>query len=162
LPRSAAAFLANPTARLVIDDWAEQLNMSRRAFTRAFRSETGISLSTWRQQAALFTALPRLAGGESVTTVAFDLGYESVAAFTTMFKRMLGAAPRAYFRTPILPEIIYQFQHRGRDENIRRCHTSDMLARSHKSAKHSFDIRISFVLTDFTFAIAFSCCGAAF
>ncbi len=92
------AFLANPTARLLIDDWAEQLNMSRRAFTRAFRRETGISLSTWRQQAALFTALPRLAGGESVTTVAFDLGYESVAAFTTMFKRMLGAPPRAYFR----------------------------------------------------------------
>jgi AraC-like DNA-binding protein len=93
------AFLANPTARLLIDDWAEQLNMSRRAFTRAFRRETGISLSTWRQQAALFTALPRLADGESVTTVAFDLGYESVAAFTTMFKRMLGAPPRAYFRT---------------------------------------------------------------
>lgn len=94
------AFLAKPTARLLIDDWAEQLNMSRRAFTRAFRRETGISLSTWRQQAALFTALPRLAAGESVTAVAFDLGYESVAAFTTMFKRMLGAAPRAYFRMP--------------------------------------------------------------
>jgi AraC-like DNA-binding protein len=92
------AFLANPTARLLIDDWAEQLNMSRRAFTRAFRRETGISLSTWRQQAALFTALPRLAAGQPVTTVAFDLGYESVAAFTTMFKRMLGAPPRAYFR----------------------------------------------------------------
>jgi AraC-like DNA-binding protein len=94
------AFLANPAARLLIDDWAAQLNMSRRAFTRAFRRETGISLSTWRQQAALFTALPRLAAGESVTTVAFDLGYESVAAFTTMFKRMLGSAPRAYFRMP--------------------------------------------------------------
>jgi AraC-like DNA-binding protein len=92
------AFLANPTARLLIDDWAEELNMSRRAFTRAFRRETGISLSTWRQQAALFTALPRLAAGQPVTTVAFDLGYESVAAFTTMFKRMLGAPPRAYFR----------------------------------------------------------------
>ncbi|MFK0330168.1 AraC family transcriptional regulator [Rhizobium sp. NPDC090275] len=92
------AFLSSPTARLLIDDWAEQLNMSRRAFTRAFRRETGISLSTWRQQAALFTALPRLAAGESVTSVALDLGYESVAAFTTMFKRMLGAPPRTYFR----------------------------------------------------------------
>lgn len=92
------AFLSNPTARLLIDDWAERLNMSRRAFTRAFRRETGISLSTWRQQAALFTALPRLAAGESVTSVALDLGYESVAAFTTMFKRMLGAPPRTYFR----------------------------------------------------------------
>jgi AraC-like DNA-binding protein len=95
-------FMENPTARLVIDDWAQRLAMSRRAFTRAFRSETGISLSTWRQQATVFTALPRLAAGESVTAVALDLGYDSVAAFTTMFRRMLGAAPRTYFRSPEL------------------------------------------------------------
>lgn len=91
-------FLDNPSARLVIDDWAERLAMSRRAFTRFFRKETGISLLTWRQQAAVFTALPRLAAGETVTAVALDLGYDSVAAFTTMFRRMLGAAPRSYFK----------------------------------------------------------------
>ncbi|WP_028747815.1 AraC family transcriptional regulator [Rhizobium mesoamericanum] len=93
-------FMETPSARLIIDDWAEQLAMSRRAFTRFFRKETGISLSTWRQQAAVFTALPRLAGGETVTAVALDLGYDSVAAFTTMFRRMMGAAPRAYFKAP--------------------------------------------------------------
>ncbi|MDM9618755.1 helix-turn-helix transcriptional regulator [Rhizobium sp. S96] len=93
-------FIENPSAHLVIEDWAERMAMSRRAFTRAFRRETGVSLSTWRQQAAVFTALPRLASGESVTAVALDLGYESAAAFTTMFRRMLGAAPRAYFRSP--------------------------------------------------------------
>lgn len=91
-------FLAAPSATAHIDDWAQRLAMSRRAFTRAFRRETGLSLSTWRQQACLFAALPRLAGGEPVTSVALDLGYESVAAFTTMFKRMLGAPPKLYFR----------------------------------------------------------------
>ncbi|HEY4199521.1 MAG TPA: helix-turn-helix transcriptional regulator [Devosiaceae bacterium] len=90
-------FIASPDPHLTIDDWADSLAMSRRAFTRAFRRETGLSLSTWRQQACLFTAMPRLARGEAVTTVAFDLGYDSVAAFTTMFRRMLGAPPRAYF-----------------------------------------------------------------
>jgi methylphosphotriester-DNA--protein-cysteine methyltransferase len=44
----------------------------------------------------LLAALPRLASGEPVTRVAFDLGYDSAAAFTTMFKRMLGAPPRFY------------------------------------------------------------------
>ncbi|WP_244480320.1 helix-turn-helix transcriptional regulator [Rhizobium sp. Root1220] len=92
-------FMEHPTTRVMIDDWAERLAMSRRAFTRAFRRETGLSLSTWRQQAAVFTALPRLAAGEPVTNVALDLGYDSVAAFTTMFRRMLGAAPRAYFKS---------------------------------------------------------------
>jgi AraC-like DNA-binding protein len=30
--------------------------------------------------------------------VALDLGYDSVPAFITMFKRMLGASPRGYMR----------------------------------------------------------------
>jgi AraC-like DNA-binding protein len=91
-------FVAAPSPRARIDDWADALAMSRRSFTRAFRLQTGVSLSTWRQQCCLFAALPRLARGEPVTRVAFDLGYDSVAAFTTMFKRMLGAPPRFYFR----------------------------------------------------------------
>jgi AraC-like DNA-binding protein/quercetin dioxygenase-like cupin family protein len=100
-PRLAALcrkFVAAPNPHLTIDAWAEELAMSRRAFTRAFREATGLSLSIWRQQACLFTAVPRLAGGETVTSVALDLGYDSVAAFTTMFTRMLGAPPRAYLR----------------------------------------------------------------
>ena len=72
--------------------------MSRRAFTRLFRRETGLSFVNWRQQACLVAALPRLVAGETVTTVALDLGYDNPAAFTTMFKRVLGASPRAYLR----------------------------------------------------------------
>lgn len=91
-------FLAEPSPHTTIDDWAALLGMSRRSFTRTFHRETGLSLSTWRQQALLFAALPRLADGEPVTSVALDLGYDSVPAFTTMFKRMLGASPRSYLR----------------------------------------------------------------
>lgn len=99
-PRLAAlcrSFIENPSPHLVIDDWAKALAMSRRAFTRTFRRQTGVSLSLWRQQACLLSALPRLADGEPVTSVALDLGYDSAAAFTTMFKRMLGVPPRQYF-----------------------------------------------------------------
>ena len=91
-------FLEAPMPRADIDDWAEALAMSRRTFTRAFRRETGLSLSEWRQQACLFAALPRLAGGESVTSVALDLGYDSSSAFSTMFKRMTGVTPGRYLR----------------------------------------------------------------
>ncbi len=63
-----------------------------------FRNETGVSFVTWRQQACIFASLPRLADGESVTNVALDAGYENVAAFTTMFRRMLGSAPSHYLK----------------------------------------------------------------
>lgn len=91
-------FLADPSPRARIDAWADEAGMSRRSFTRLFLRQTGLSLSTWRQQALLLAALPRLNAGESVTGIALDLGYDSVPAFTTMFKRVLGMSPRAYLR----------------------------------------------------------------
>ncbi len=100
-PRLAArcrAFLAAPASHDTIDGWAAALGMSRRAFTRLFRQQAGVSFAAWRQQACAFAALPRLAAGEAVTTVALDLGYDSPAAFTSMFKRLLGLAPRDYLR----------------------------------------------------------------
>lgn len=89
-------FLAAPNAHDAIDDWALALGMSRRAFTRAFKAETGLSFVDWRQQACLVTALPRLVAGQAITTVALDLGYDNPAAFTTMFRRVLGSSPRNY------------------------------------------------------------------
>ncbi|MCX8997703.1 helix-turn-helix transcriptional regulator [Rhizobiaceae bacterium BDR2-2] len=93
-------FLKTPAARTEIDDWAGALGISRRSFTRLFRTETGVSFATWRQQACIFASLPRLAAGEPVTNIALDTGYESIAAFTTMFRRMLGKSPRAYLKRP--------------------------------------------------------------
>lgn len=97
LARRCSAFLRHPSAHDTIDDWCRAIGASRRSFTRLFRRETGLSFMAWRQQACLVAALPRLAAGEAVTTIALDFGYDNPAAFTTMFKRLTGAAPRAYF-----------------------------------------------------------------
>ncbi|WP_422370166.1 AraC family transcriptional regulator [Hoeflea sp.] len=98
LARICRSFVASPSAHLEIKQWADAIGMSRRSFTRLFRRETGLSLSTWRQQACLLSALPRLSAGEPVTTIALELGYDSVPAFTTMFRRMLGTPPKTYLR----------------------------------------------------------------
>ena len=90
------AFLERPSAHDTIDDWSHAVGLSRRAFTRAFRRETGVSFAQWRQQACLLSALPRLAAGEPVTAVALDLGYDSPAAFATMFRRLAGVPPSRY------------------------------------------------------------------
>ena len=90
-------FLAKPNSGGNIDEWAADLHMSRRAFTRLFRQETGMSLSEWRQQAIVVTALSRLASGEPVTVVALDCGYSNAGAFSSMFRRVTGTAPTHYF-----------------------------------------------------------------
>jgi AraC-like DNA-binding protein len=99
LARRCQAFLSQPTAHSTIDEWSGSLGMSRRTFTRMFQRETGLSLMNWRQQACLMAALPRLAAGDSVTSVATDFGYDNPAAFSAMFKRTLAMSPRQYFRS---------------------------------------------------------------
>lgn len=89
-------FLDRPSPHDAIDDWARRMAMDRRSFTRRFRRETGMSFGAWRQQACLVSALPLLAEGRSITAVALDLGYDSPAAFSTMFKRLTGLSPVRY------------------------------------------------------------------
>lgn len=90
------AFLDHPDVTETIDQWADAMAINRRSFTRLFRRETGMSFTEWRQQACLSVALPKLAAGEPVTAVAYDLGYDGPGSFSTMFKRVLGVSPSHY------------------------------------------------------------------
>jgi AraC-like DNA-binding protein len=90
-----------PDAKITIDSWCSEVGMGRRSFTRLFRRETGMSLAAWRQQACLLSALPRLAAGEAITTIALDLGYDSPSAFSTMFKRSVGISPKEFQQSQV-------------------------------------------------------------
>lgn len=71
--------------------------MSRRTLERLFVQETGMTFGRWRQQAVLLQALRMLAEGRAVAEVAAALGYADAAAFSAMFKRLLGTPPSRYF-----------------------------------------------------------------
>lgn len=92
------AFIAAPDARLPPEAWAVRLHMSPRTFSRYFRQQMGMAFSQWRQRACVVLALARLAAGGSVTAIALDFGYQSPAAFSTMFRRVLGRSPTDYLR----------------------------------------------------------------
>lgn len=98
LLRVCQALVADPTRDDSLDDWAAVACMSRRTFTRAFREQLGMSLAEWRQHVRLLEALARLACGQPVTTIAFDVGYESPSAFTAAFQRAFGVPPSRYAR----------------------------------------------------------------
>jgi AraC-like DNA-binding protein len=83
-----------------IDAWAKTINTSARTLARRFQSETGLSFGAWRQQARVLEAMGRLGAGQPVTQVAFDLGYESVSAFSAMFHRATGAPPSQFRGRP--------------------------------------------------------------
>lgn len=95
----ADALSANPGDRSTMVQWANRLAMSERSLARLVVSETGLTFGRWRQQLQLLVAVRELAGGASVQRVSDDLGYESVTAFITMFKKALGHSPGRYFAT---------------------------------------------------------------
>ena len=96
LLRVCREILQQPADQRDLDDWAKVAGMGRRTFTRLFKEQTGMGLAVWRQQVRLMEALSLLASGMPVTTVAFDVGYESPSAFTAMFHRAFGVPPSHY------------------------------------------------------------------
>ena len=88
--------LAAPGDQRTLSAWARTLNASARTLARHFQNETGLSFGAWRQQARVLEAMGRLGGGVPVTQVALDLGYDSVSAFSAMFRRAAGASPSHY------------------------------------------------------------------
>ena len=99
LMRICRAILDNPAHTDTLDDWARVAGMGRRTFTRQFRRETDLSFAAWRQHVRLMEAMSRLAMGEPVTAVAFDVGYNSPSAFTAMFRKAFGTAPTRYLQS---------------------------------------------------------------
>jgi transcriptional regulator GlxA family with amidase domain len=87
--------LSNPHSLATL---AHAARITKRTAERLFRSEMNMSFIEWRQQLRLSTGLEKLANGEKVTNVAFDVGYSSVSAFIKIFKNALGTTPAHYFR----------------------------------------------------------------
>ncbi len=94
------ALLEAPGDQRPLAAWARSINTSGRTLARRFHGETGLSFGAWRQQARVLEAMGRLGSGAPVTQVALDLGYESVSAFSAMFRRAAGASPSHFRHRP--------------------------------------------------------------
>jgi AraC-like DNA-binding protein/mannose-6-phosphate isomerase-like protein (cupin superfamily) len=90
---------AEPSQGRSLAAWASAAGASESTLARLFIKETGMTFGAWRQRLRLVTAVARLAEGQAVTTVAYDLGYESPSAFIAMFRRNLGHTPGRYLGT---------------------------------------------------------------
>ena len=101
-PQMSSALTAlhdDPARRWTLQQLAAVAGMSRSSFAQRFKATVGTPpmdyLANWRMA---------LAGGRLETTreplsvIAQLVGYDSEAAFSTAFKRIMGCAPRQYGR----------------------------------------------------------------
>ena len=97
LRRLLDMMMSAPEDRASVAQWAARCALSERTLSRKIRQQTGMSLWRWRHQLHVTLALQRMASGDSVQTVALDLGYETASSFITMFKKTVGKPPGRYF-----------------------------------------------------------------
>lgn len=97
LKRIAKELFDNPADRRTLAEWGMAVAMSERSLARLFKQETGITFGRWRQQLHLIIAMHQLSEDYPVQRVADYLGYQSVTAFITMFKKSVGKPPAQYF-----------------------------------------------------------------
>ncbi|RUA31250.1 MAG: AraC family transcriptional regulator [Chloroflexi bacterium] len=101
LRQITAALREDPSDTRTLEAWGRLAGASPRTLARLFLTETGMTFRQWQQQARLLDGLMRLAQGESVTSVALEVGYENPSAFIAMFRRTLGVTPGRYFSTEV-------------------------------------------------------------
>jgi AraC-like DNA-binding protein len=94
-----SAMHGDPAQRWTLQDLATRAGMSRSSFAQKFKAMVGTSpmdyLMSWR----MALAGERLENStDPIAIIAPSLGYDSEAAFSTAFKRVMGCAPRQYGR----------------------------------------------------------------
>ena len=97
LRKVANTLLNNPADRRTVSEWAASLAMSEKTFTRLVKKQAGMTFGQWRRQLHIVLSLQFLSQGHSVQITSELLGYESVTAFITMFKKALGVSPKRYY-----------------------------------------------------------------
>ena len=94
-----AAMHGDPRAGWTVESLAKHVGVSRSVFAERFTEMVGHPpmhyLALWRAQ----LASRLLADGGQVATVASAVGYESDAAFSRAFKKLVGQAPATWRRT---------------------------------------------------------------
>ncbi|MFT3760582.1 cupin domain-containing protein [Thauera sp.] len=101
-PRFAAVLnrlLDDPGRDWSVDDMARLANMSRASFFKHFVDASGQPPAQFLLSLRMNIAARHLRNGDSVTRAAERVGYQSPAAFTRAFRKVIGEQPGAYQRS---------------------------------------------------------------
>ncbi|MCV2217946.1 AraC family transcriptional regulator [Thauera sp. Sel9] len=94
-----SAIHAEPARHWTLEELARVAGVSRTVFAQRFKALVGSTAMDYLARWRMLMAADRLrAGSESVSSIAFSLGYESESAFSTAFKRIMSCSPTQYRR----------------------------------------------------------------
>lgn len=94
----------DPACNKTLEQLASLAFTSPRTLARLFESETGMSFTRWRERMRVISSVEKLIGGEPITRVAYDMGYQSASSFTTAFTRIIGMPPGRYLKETFTPD----------------------------------------------------------
>ena len=105
LARLVEAVLKEPGKDWVVEDMARNAGMSRASFFKHFEQASGTSPGQFLLLVRMRVAARRLVAGDTAIEAAEHVGYQSLAAFSRAFRKVIGQQPSAYRRTLALPAL---------------------------------------------------------
>ncbi len=84
--------------KIELNDLAKEAFMSRFHYVRIFQRMYGLTPRAYLRDLRISKAKTLIKQGLPITQVCFDVGYESVTTFSSVFKKCTGYTPREYQR----------------------------------------------------------------
>ncbi|KZN53858.1 hypothetical protein N474_19285 [Pseudoalteromonas luteoviolacea CPMOR-2] len=82
--------------KLELDDLANTAFLPRFHYVRVFKRMYGLTPRAYLRDLRISKAKELIKSGASITTVCFDVGYESPSTFSSVFKKCTGHSPKEY------------------------------------------------------------------
>lgn len=93
------AVLKEPGKSWTVEEMAKSVGMSRASFFKHFEQASGTSPGQFLLLVRMRVAARRLMAGDSTSDAAEHVGYQSLAAFSRAFKKVIGQQPSRYRRS---------------------------------------------------------------
>jgi AraC-like DNA-binding protein len=87
----------DPSTQITLSEFALFVGASERTIERLFLKEMGLSYSEWRYRFRLIKSLEYLAENQTITQVAYSVGYNHVSSYIAAFKKFFACTPKQYF-----------------------------------------------------------------
>ncbi|MGB0835748.1 MAG: helix-turn-helix domain-containing protein [Psychrobium sp.] len=98
IKQSRAFMMQHYFEQLDLDALAKSAFMSRFHYVRIFQRVYGVTPRAYLRDIRIEKAKSLLRQGLPITQVCFDIGYESITTFSSVFKKCVGSTPKQYAR----------------------------------------------------------------